>query len=414
MSRQAVLDSWSRWWLWGAVALSAFCLVATLIPFEAVRGTPLRYIKMFSTSGENSIGAWWSGMLLLIAGLHAFDGYLRHRATHALIAHGWLAFSVLMVILSMDEVASLHERIPHGMILLALLAVCLGGFAILSLFLTERRTAIWLATGFFILAVALVQDDLLNGLAYWETHQSLRATLEEATELAAMLVFIRISMENTVDGFHPGDTNPAPLLDAVDYFRVAAVAVALVLAPLAALYSAGLTDLVERGNPSIWLSSAAFLLAGMAAFRFAAREARMSGWKYLALGGLCGVMSVASVAVNAFAYENRNHLIFSAGCAASLMLWMLLVARERQQRESYVLLSAICASLLLVSWVQDNLVMTYWVEATIAAIVLYGNASLDKVLIPKTRVMYGAAVQGAMDSTADNSTHPTLQGVNAP
>lgn len=405
MTRQTVLSSWSRWWFWGAIAFSLACIVATLIPLEAVRDTPLRYIKLFSTSGENSIGAWWSGMLLLIASLHAFDGYLRSLSDRN-AARGWLSFSILMFILSLDEVGSIHERmvigtVGLGMPVLALLAAVLGGITILSLLRPQRRAAIGIAIGFFVLAIALVQDDLLDDLAIWGAHPRIRSTLEEATEIAAMLLFIRIAMENTVDGVRTAEAARSPLLDAVDYFRVAAVVVALVFAPVAALYSAGLTDLVERGNPSIWLTSASFLLAGAAAFRLAARDARMWEWRHLALGGVCCVMSVAAVAVNPFAFQNRNHLIFSAGCVLLLALWVSIVNKNRERRESYVLLTAICASLLLISWVQNSLLMTYWVEAVIAAIVLYGNASLDKVVIPL------ASVQGLADPSKVAVRHPS-------
>src|SRR5688572_30463855 len=97
-----------------AVGISVWCLLITFIAPDLGRyGLVISKLATFGVGGENSLGAWWSGMLLLIVGIHSLDGFYRHRDRRR-IAYAWLCLGLLMCLLSMDEVSSLHERIIGG------------------------------------------------------------------------------------------------------------------------------------------------------------------------------------------------------------------------------------------------------------------------------------------------------------
>lgn len=72
-------------WL-ALVGLSVLCLAVTFLYEEiataqgpAKHAIELLRLHRFGFGGENSIGSWWAGTLLLLAGLHALDGFVRER-----------------------------------------------------------------------------------------------------------------------------------------------------------------------------------------------------------------------------------------------------------------------------------------------------------------------------------------------
>src|SRR3546814_15579677 len=73
-----------------------------------------RYLLLFDLRAEDNVAAWWSGILLLLNAFHAYDGYALWRERAPRMARSWASLSLLLVILSADEIGSIHERI--GMI----------------------------------------------------------------------------------------------------------------------------------------------------------------------------------------------------------------------------------------------------------------------------------------------------------
>src|SRR3546814_8034194 len=101
------------------------------------------YLLLFDLRSEDNVAAWWSGILLLLNAFHAYDGYALWRERAPRMARSWASLSLLLVILSADEIGSIHERIgmiatavsvsqwlallPFGLVGLGLLLYTLAG-----------------------------------------------------------------------------------------------------------------------------------------------------------------------------------------------------------------------------------------------------------------------------------------------
>src|SRR5690242_4287984 len=94
---------------WVLVAVSAVLVVTTLI--FRFRTRWFLWLAPLNLTEENVTAAWFSGMLLLTGSLLAADGYFRLRSTHFKAALAWWVIAGMLMVLSLDEIASLHERI---------------------------------------------------------------------------------------------------------------------------------------------------------------------------------------------------------------------------------------------------------------------------------------------------------------
>ena len=102
---------WPAFWFYGIVATSVFLVIVTLFVFELQQTAGIiGRLTAFSLGGENNFSTWWSGALLLLGAIHAFDGYVLLRRRQSRGATGWLLISIILVILSADEISSIHER----------------------------------------------------------------------------------------------------------------------------------------------------------------------------------------------------------------------------------------------------------------------------------------------------------------
>lgn len=83
-------------WFYGSILVCLVLLVATIFS-----------VRDFNLRGESNYAALWSGMLLLLTALHAYDGAAQNRREAPSIARAWLVISVVMILLSFDEIGSL-------------------------------------------------------------------------------------------------------------------------------------------------------------------------------------------------------------------------------------------------------------------------------------------------------------------
>jgi hypothetical protein len=235
---------------------------------------------------ENVVAAWFSGTLLLLGSMLAADGYLRLRRIHFRAALAWCVIASMLLALSLDEIASLHERIEDwktGPILsfvpflLALLAGCAWSFMQLWLTPSERSKVIPLLIGFGLL-VSAAGYELFERLVplSWYLRPVHRA-MEEGTELAGMLVLIRTALPNSVGLFE--GTRPArePAFSSLYALRWTMLVAGVVIAwPLAGV-TASLGEQSGLGHFSDWMSCVAFTFsAGLLAHHWACSPTRES------------------------------------------------------------------------------------------------------------------------------------------
>ena len=104
-------------------------------------------------------------MLLLLGGVLAFDGYcLRSRSEHQ--RRGCLVLALFLLILSFDEVASLHERI--SLVLYAVVGLSMLSFSTTELIVEriDRQAIMLILLSFGLFGTIALQEHLQHTLTW--------------------------------------------------------------------------------------------------------------------------------------------------------------------------------------------------------------------------------------------------------
>jgi hypothetical protein len=249
------------------VGVSLLLLAVTFVS-PRLAGRELLSLILFTAglSGESNVGAWWSGMLFFLAGVFALD-----RAAIVLRTdegRGWAALAAALLLLSLDEVAWLHEWLiargrPYLLMSLGMLGLGLVVFSLAHL----QRARLPLRTlllGFALLATVPLQQ--LFQAAHVTTNPwtyGALIALEEGTEIAAALVLLAVT-SGGVRRFEADRPEPfvcfvrfgAPLL----WLCIGALPFAV-----AAMYALNLTGATN------WLGATLFMSCALLAWRAAAQ-----------------------------------------------------------------------------------------------------------------------------------------------
>jgi len=288
-----------RPWFLTLIAVSALLLIITLFSYAlAGQGMLSRLLFWLGLGGENNIGAWWSGMLLALAAFFAFDGFANPGKPPG-ERRGWLALGFALLLLSFDEVASLHEylsvRARGSLAALGLVGLALAGYGMVQL----RRARVPVR----VLASLLLAFGLLASVPIHERVQhmlewpnpvvyGIRAVLEEGTEIIAMLIFVSVTHANS-----------ASLLRASqDFFRVLVHWRRLVTVIAWVLWlplTAATFVLPQPGGPADWLAASLFLISALLATRAAVIHGKLDSRSVT----LVLFYLAASAAANAVMFE---------------------------------------------------------------------------------------------------------------
>lgn len=378
-------------WFYGAVAVSALLVAATALHILGpVSGPAASLLGRFSLTWENNPAAWWSGMLLAVVSLHAFDGHALLRRREPDAAKGWALIAAVLLFLSADEVGSLHERLallgralglgtwslllPLGAVLAAVLA---RAHVLLWSAGGEQRRKVWsLVVGFLLLGSVALQEFLEHRI-YWETDaaRAVRGAVEEGTELIGMLVLLKATMANTAGLAVRDAAGGRPAFAALHELRRPLTTLGLALAPVLAVSTAALVD--QRGHPADWLAAVAFLAAGLAACRRLFKSGGGIGWPTWGVGGLCCLASVAAVAVGAVKLVKLGPVEVSLrmlvlGVVSLLVCatWLSIVGGGgRLYPLGVVVLGILAAASLL----PTNLILTYLLPQLLGLVVYWVN-----------------------------------------
>ena len=272
----------TRLWFGVLIAVSAALLLVTFASYPLVDHRRLaRLLFWLGLGGEDNIGAWWSGMLLALAGFLAFDGFFDSNKSPA-ERRGWLALGFALLLLSFDEIASLHEYLSLlGREYLAVLGVV--GLSVASYGMGQlhrggasTRTLRMLLLAFGLLATVPFHE-LLQHRLQWDNQvvYGLRAVLEEGTEIVAALIFVSV-----------GRATSASLLRGSQDFLVALVrnrrVVTLTALLLWPVLTAATFALPQPGGPADWLASTLFLGCALLAVRAGALRGALD-WRALSV-----------------------------------------------------------------------------------------------------------------------------------
>jgi hypothetical protein len=340
-------------WFAALVAVSAALLVITIVSYAvADQRLVARVLFWFGLGGEANIGAWWSGMLLALAAFLTFDGFFDGSRPSA-ERRGWLALGLALLLLSFDEVASLHEYLTElGFGYLAVLGVV--GLTVASYGMQQLkrarvpgRTLALLLLAFGLLASVAIQEQIQSAVQ-WDNQviYGFRAFLEEGTELAAMLIFVSV-----------GRATSTSLLRSSQDFLLALVRSRRLMA-LTALFVwpvlvAATFAFTRPGGPPAWLASTLLIACAL----LAAREGVLRG----KLDSRCLVLILfylgASAAANAVPFRWGAVIFGTAVNVRGIVLALLVMsavaalkANGRRLKAPRTLLVAAVISASAVVW----------------------------------------------------------------
>jgi hypothetical protein len=257
------------WWKW-IVGIDLFLVISTVFLVHYPSIPILHYLNL---GGESNLAAWWSGISLLIAALLCYELYnLKQDGTRI----SWLILALIFVVLSWDEIGSLHERIainsmsdyyPYAVIGVILLTYALG-----QLFLkaSTQKSALLILSGFMVFSMVVLQEHFEHAMDWPDWLLGIRTGVEEGSELFGKLLCLigicsqRHDQERGNDVFSALFCNPKY----VKYLpTILLVGVLLHLG--FCVWIPQLHDLPNRGNPALWYPVAVyFILCSQAAYNF--------------------------------------------------------------------------------------------------------------------------------------------------
>lgn len=261
-------------WYWSAVVVSVLFVLA--LPLHWYRPDFLGIAGRMQLTHENTLGAWWSGVLLMMLSVHAYDARLAALKSSPHVERAWAILACILIFLSADEVGSIHERL--GILgvragvgawgFLIPLGAVLGAFLLAALHIFwkaggEHRRRVWpLTLGFALLGSVAVQEfiehavDWGTGPAVW-----IRAAVEEGTELLGMIVLLSVLLRPAMAIASRATPPERRLFNILDRHPRAVSFVLLGLIPVFTVVA----HLVEdgRGRLSSWLTILALVLAAL-------------------------------------------------------------------------------------------------------------------------------------------------------
>ena len=189
--------------LWGvAVGLVAIHVILNLVHY-LYTDLPWLARQIFDVDEEDSFPTWFSAMLLLLTSVSLWVNARTLQSSDSSLVERWYLLSVGFLLLSIDEIAGMHETLNSidmmgdmSWTIPGAIVAGLAGFYFVPFLLKLPRPlairfvlagAVYLggALGVEVLTDPYLENDELNTLAY-----NLWTALEESMEIAGVLIFL--------------------------------------------------------------------------------------------------------------------------------------------------------------------------------------------------------------------------------
>lgn len=180
--------------------------------------------QIFDVDEEDSFPTWFSSFILLLTAVTCGLNARRESTSNEANAASWTALGIGFLLLSIDEIAGMHETLNSMDLPFpwtvpgAILAAFAGGLFLPFLLRLPRRVALrFVLGGVIFLGGALgvetltepyLENDELNTLPY-----NLWTALEEFMEMAGVLVFLEGARQLLTGGRQQGDVPTRVTLD---------------------------------------------------------------------------------------------------------------------------------------------------------------------------------------------------------
>ena len=347
-------------------AVNLFILLAMYLHRTGTLGSDWRvdfFTGEFNLAGENKLSVWYSSMLLLLVSLGALGCFAlelqqRQGTRERVLSYGWALVALLFVGLSLDELGSIHERIPElpgmyspaaglpGWVGVLVVPIALVGLFIVAFALLRVRqspAAFWLMLlGLLLFLSVPIQEhfEVAAMMAADSTEASRRpaaaAVLEEGTEvfgslcfLASTLLYLRMLVRRSsiVTGREAEEQVSLTITPWMGVATAALLAFGLAVVEFGLLRR--ITASGPWGNPRNWFPSALAFIAALLALGTwqQVRRARYlpSAFAFLLLAFVCLVVSADHGNGHKFtqqlwsAQPTRN-LLVNTGYAVAVLL----------------------------------------------------------------------------------------------
>lgn len=385
--------SLSNTWFYVVISGNIFLLLVLFLRADGVLAQSWALIYglsgRFTLATENNIAVWWSGFLFLLLSVHAFDEYVLHRRKKPVVARGWAAFFLLMLIFSADEIGSFHERADQFLHLGTWLSLLPFGLIVMALFITtlislgsdpeHRRKLRPLLLAFFLFGTVVIQE-YLEHKVNWEQWSPLRVVVEEGTELLGISILLKAFMTDSFGFLNRRQIGEAPVFDIILALRFPIILLlGLLFAPLLGYATASLSDQF-RGHPADWFASTIFVFAALAVARPILKDrARLD----FARGNLIAINVAASIVAVAASESWDVNLSFLPAMSIKMILLGVLalmaasiwpLSRNYPVRV-YVPAVFLLVGLILFSIFQMSLFMVFTLPIYIGFVAFFVNTS---------------------------------------
>jgi hypothetical protein len=330
------------WWFRASVLVSLGFILVLVINMNVPELTPPLLRRLLLTQ-ENNLAAWWSGMLLFMLAVHAYGASLAQRDAAPAAGPAWGALAGILLFFSADEIGSLHERVADVSIALGLgswglvlpLGAVIGAVLLRALWAmwqagpASRRLVVPLFIGFALLGSVAGQEFLEHQL-HWDSAlaNSIRAALEEGTELFGMIVLLATILPATVTAGGRAPDDPVGVLFLPARHAGALFVAAVLLMPALTAVALAIGE-DHRGRLCDWLTTAAFLVPALLALRHALCDDGGRRVPLLALAGVCLLASAAATALGPYrsldvggVALNGRLIVLGALCLPVCWLWL--------------------------------------------------------------------------------------------
>ena len=254
---------------------------------ELADATPLPYSWVFNLGGERTIATWCAGVGLFFSASLYCDHFLKRAYYTKPVRIGFLILAGLTVVLSADELGSLHERIlwmievsSFGLKGVSIFILCVGGaglalltFALLQLAKDpEIRKLVYMPIVAFGLFVAVVLMEKLerviadSGMDLSPFQSGIRMVSEEGSELIAVFLLILFAVRSARGPIFGGLVEALREIGSTTESRNRHqfLALSLGIAMICAMVAVAFND--SRGNLSEWFTAMCYFFVATMIF----------------------------------------------------------------------------------------------------------------------------------------------------
>jgi hypothetical protein len=293
-----------------------FLLTTVIISYfpesgSASRQGVVQYLAQLSLANEKTLATYWEGWCLLLIAVLAFERFFQTSRAAIHERRSWIGLAILGAGLSLDELASIHERSSlffsswglsgsmSSKIPLAVPVLMILIFSLQSLWRLAGHRYFWMTLSAFVLFGSVAFQEHLEFAFRWPWWtQGIRVGIEEGTELLGVFFLLSVVVSST--GTRRDVSFLTPLFPAIQtLIRLRPVVAVLTLAgfvPLGIITALVIDDATHRGIPAAWLPFMLLNLAWIAAWACAQKATMYSG-RFLFVGLVCLLLSLDQIVV---------------------------------------------------------------------------------------------------------------------